>query len=183
MLVTFDLPLRNDADAEELFEHVLFDPGSSHETERLKEQLKDINIDAVFVSHGHSDHVGALSAVPNALYCVGRDISRLDEYREVSVKPSEMVNTRLISFTGSNDERIEWITTPGHTGHCCTLMLYGVDEYGTVALVGDLWDEREDEDFWRDLSELPEVQAKSRQFILSLKPDLIVPGHGAPFKP
>ena len=149
--------------------------------------MDGITIDAVFVSHGHSDHVGALAAVPavatGALHCVGRDISRLDEYREVSIKPSKMVNSRLMSFSSGTSQKAEWITTPGHTGHCCTLLLHGVEEHGTVALVGDLWDERDDEEFWRDLSELPEVQAASRQFILSLKPDLIIPGHGAPFKP
>ena len=51
-----------------------------------------------------------------------------------------------------------------------------------MALVGDLWDEIGDAEFWRDLSELPEIQAKTRSKITDLcKNSLIIPGHGEPF--
>ena len=76
----------------------------------------------------------------------------------------------------------------GHTGHCCSLILEGdinfsgEARYKHCALVGDLWDEKGDESFWRDLSEQPDVQLKSRNFILSTFSDaIIVPGHGEPF--
>ena len=55
-------------------------------------------------------------------------------------------------------------------------------EYEKIAFVGDLWDEQNDESFWRDLSENPLAQSKSRDFIQNICcPDLIIPGHGPPF--
>ena len=58
----------------------------------------------------------------------------------------------------------------------------GENRFKTCVLVGDLWDEKDDESFWRDLSEQPDVQLKSRNFILSTFPDaIIVPGHGEHF--
>jgi len=79
------------------------------------------------------------------------------------------------------------MTTPGHTGHCCSLILTGnivLEEknYSEVALVGDLWDEKNDSSFWPDLSENPEIQSETRRKLVYLWPDsLIIPGHGAPF--
>ena len=54
------------------------------------------DIDAVFCSHGHSDHVGALALVPSCLHLIGRDISKLNEYREVCVKPRFV--EKILSF-------------------------------------------------------------------------------------
>ena len=46
-----------------------------------------------------------------------------------------------------------------------------------MAVVGDLWDEEFDESFWGDLSENPEAQKKSRDYILNhFVPNFIIPG-------
>ena len=84
---------------------------------------------------------------------------------------------------------MEYITTPGHTGSCCSLIIegpltYDSQNYQKVAFVGDLWDEKEDESFYRSLSESPELSAASRSYIVNqVKPDLIFPGHGPSFIP
>ena len=73
--------------------------------------------------------------------------------------------------------------------HCCSLFISGHIQIGSsdlkreqrVAFVGDLWDEENDEEFWRDISENPEIQAKSREYVIQQNFDLIIPGHGPPF--
>jgi len=86
------------------------------------------------------------------------------------------------------DFEITWLTTPGHTGDSCSLIVKGenVSLNGTavksLALVGDLWDFETDDDVWRDMSEDHESQIKSRNYVGAvLKPDLVIPGHGPPF--
>jgi len=84
---------------------------------------------------------------------------------------------------------IKYITTPGHTGGCCSLIIEGAlrfdfKKYDKFAFVGDLWDEKDDESFYKSLSENPEQSVLSRSYILNtVKPDLIFPGHGPPFAP
>ncbi|CAG5097260.1 Oidioi.mRNA.OKI2018_I69.XSR.g15000.t2.cds [Oikopleura dioica] len=51
-------------------QNVLFDCGAAHERDTITEKLSEKNIsaiDAVFCSHGHSDHVGNLNLFPSAL--------------------------------------------------------------------------------------------------------------------
>jgi len=125
----------------------------------------------------------------SALIAVGRDISRGRTYRNSKILSSDLTpGKRLISWE-SEENRIEWVTTPGHTGHCCSLFISGNIQIGSsdlkrehrVAFVGDLWDEENDEEFWRDISENPEIQAKSREYVIHENLDLIIPGHGPPF--
>jgi len=143
----------------------------------------------------------------SALIAVGRDISENDIFRNLKLKTNDQTpGSSLFKFeTGSslqNDDVvetesdvIEWISTPGHTGHCCSLIITGNchvtrtgsdsehRKYERVALVGDLWDEENDDQFWKDLSENNEAQSKSRNFIKNIcKPNLIIPGHGTPFQ-
>ena len=125
----------------------------------------------------------------SALIAVGRDISRGRTYRNSKILSSDLTpGNRLITWE-SGENKIEWVTTPGHTGHCCSLFISGHIQIGSsdlkreqrVAFVGDLWDEENDEEFWRDISENPEIQAKSREYVIQQNFDLIIPGHGPPF--
>ena len=120
---------------------------------------------------------------------MGRDISRGRTYRNSKILSSDLTpGNRLISWE-CEANKIEWVTTPGHTGHCCSLFISGHIQIGStdlkrerrVAFVGDLWDEENDEEFWRDISEYPEIQAKSREYVIQQNFDLIIPGHGPPF--
>ena len=84
---------------------------------------------------------------------------------------------------------IEYITTPGHTGGCCSMIIEGAlrfesKNYDKFVFVGDLWDEENDESFYKSLSESPDHSVLARNYILeTVKPDLIFPGHGPPFAP
>ena len=122
-----------------------------------------------------------------ALIAVGRDISRGSTYRNSKILSSDLTpGNRLISWE-SKENKLVWVTTPGHTGHCCSLFISGQVQMGSsdvvqrVAFVGDLWDEENDEEFWRDISENPEIQAKSREYVSQQNFDIIIPGHGPPF--
>lgn len=125
----------------------------------------------------------------SALIAVGRDISRGRTYRNSKILSSNLSpGNKLISWK-SEENKLEWVTTPGHTGHCCSLFISGPIQFGSsevqrdqrVAFVGDLWDEENDEEFWRDISENPNIQAKSREYVAEQNFDLIIPGHGPPF--
>jgi len=100
VLIQFDPPV---AWGDDVIKNAIFDPGSSHEIESLRLKLANQNlsptdIDAVFCSHGHSDHVGAIGLFPQALHFVGRDINQLNEYREIAIKPSQMDVLQLANF-------------------------------------------------------------------------------------
>ena len=118
---------------------------------------------------------------------VGRDISIDERFRSPRLLPSDkQIGACLLKFENEN-VTLEYITTPGHTGGCCSLILTGDltfrnARYSKFAFVGDLWDEKDDESFYESLSEEPALSRASRLFIQQhIKPDLIFPGHGSPF--
>ena len=118
---------------------------------------------------------------------VGRDISIKERFRSPRLLPSDkQIGACLLKFE-NEDVSLEYITTPGHTGGCCSLIITGDlifrnERYSKFAFVGDLWDEKDDESFYESLSEEPALSRASRLFIQQhAKPDLIFPGHGPPF--
>jgi glyoxylase-like metal-dependent hydrolase (beta-lactamase superfamily II) len=207
--------------------NVLFDTGGAWMLPQLVHDLASAGLSPadvthVICSHGHSDHVGCLSAFPDALHVVGRDFNQRHRYSSVGFSPSDhpigIETLRMVSDTvwtgiqlqsilaGDNNDMnvcgadaydgiIKLMTTPGHTGHCCSLFVEcarGISfqfdalrshQYTRIAIVGDLWESCDDESFWRSLSEMPTLHEKSRAYVLEWKPDLIIPGHGPPFAP
>ncbi|XP_005103855.1 metallo-beta-lactamase domain-containing protein 1 [Aplysia californica] len=135
--------------------------------------LKPEDIQYVVCSHGHSDHVGNLNLFTQALFVVGYDICRGDQYLLHDFKegiPYEI------------DEDVEVWPTPGHTGNDVSVVVKNTN-LGTVAVVGDLFECEADLDcpsLWQDHSENPYLQEKCRINILR-EADYIVPGHGAMF--
>lgn len=129
----------------------------------------DINL--VVGTHGHSDHVGNLSLFPTALTIVGYDISEGDTYR-----PNKLAEGHAYFV----DEHISVLPSPGHTGQDVSVQVKGTS-VGTVLVAGDLFECCSDEDSWRDLSMNAAVQEVSRQEALRTA-DVIIPGHGLPFR-
>uniref|UniRef100_A0A8C3QV66 Metallo-beta-lactamase domain-containing protein 1 n=1 Tax=Cyanoderma ruficeps TaxID=181631 RepID=A0A8C3QV66_9PASS len=133
----------------------------------------------VIVTHGHSDHAGNVNLFPSATLLMGFDLSR----GEGLYLPHGLAQgVPLVLHPG----HLEVIPTPGHTRAHVSLVASGTS-LGTVAVAGDAFERREDEEGdeegregWEALSEDPPEQRRSRRRLLRLA-DVIVPGHGRPF--
>uniref|UniRef100_W5N9H8 Metallo-beta-lactamase domain-containing protein 1 n=1 Tax=Lepisosteus oculatus TaxID=7918 RepID=W5N9H8_LEPOC len=125
----------------------------------------------VVCTHGHSDHVGNLSLFPGATLVVGFDICQGDRYL-----CTELAQRRPHAI----DEHVAIVPTPGHTGSDVSVLVRGTS-LGVVLVAGDLFERHAGEDGWREVSENPELQERSRREVLEVA-DVIIPGHGAPFR-
>ncbi|XP_017282494.1 metallo-beta-lactamase domain-containing protein 1 [Kryptolebias marmoratus] len=155
---------------------VLVDTGGPWDRDFLLQSLEDRgvgpgDIELVVGTHGHSDHVGNLNLFPSALMIVGHDVSEGDTYR-----PSQLAEGQTFIV----DEHVSVLPTPGHTGQDVSVQVTGTSA-GTVLIAGDLFESWSDEDTWRDLSMNTTVQEVSRQKALQTA-DVIIPGHGLPFR-
>ena len=117
---------------DETKETVLFDP--AYAGERIIKYLNDngLTLKAIFLTHGHFDHITAVSSVVEALkvpvYAAGTEErllsdgqlnESLDSYGySVTVKPDHYLNDG--DETDVAGMKIKMIETPGHTeGSCC----------------------------------------------------------------
>ncbi len=157
---------------------ILVDPGTNKKLllEALsKEGLKQEDIDLIFITHYHPDHILNIRLFP------GKDIlDRNTIYRD----------DRAVGFSGKIPHtNIKVIETPGHTHeHACLL---AETENGKVAIAGDLWwwsDEEEQKTDYESLMNHRDPYLKdkkalkeSRDKILEIA-DYVIPGHGKMFK-
>uniref|UniRef100_A0A8D2IXA6 Metallo-beta-lactamase domain-containing protein 1 n=1 Tax=Varanus komodoensis TaxID=61221 RepID=A0A8D2IXA6_VARKO len=156
----------------------LVDTGGPWSRERLLEGLAKQGVSPgdirhVVCTHGHSDHVGNLNLFPQAGLIVGTDVSQPGG-RYLPTGLPQGVPYPL------HAGHLEVLPTPGHTGNDVSLMVRGTAQ-GNVLVAGDLFECRDDEGEWQSLSEHPARQAESRAHALCIA-DIIVPGHGAPFR-
>lgn len=138
-----------------------------------REGLGPADIDYVVCTHGHADHVGNNNLFPGATFIVSHDICRGDIYTFHDFKSGASY---------SIDELVKVVPTPGHTGQDVSVFV-NTDE-GLVVVAGDLFEREEDledERLWREASELPDEQERSRARVLAIA-DFIVPGHGGIFR-
>ncbi|MBF0318016.1 MAG: MBL fold metallo-hydrolase [Nitrospirae bacterium] len=156
--------------------NLIVDTGSPHDREVIlecltREGLGVDDIDYVVCTHGHCDHIGNNNLFQEAVFIVCHDISRGDLYtlHDFTARPYVV------------DEGISVIATPGHTAQDVSVIVRA--SIGTVAVVGDLFESKDDlgdESLWRRCSENQATQYKSRQRVLQVA-DYIVPGHGPMF--
>ncbi|VDK80869.1 unnamed protein product [Litomosoides sigmodontis] len=132
-----------------------------------KYSLNCDDITDVIITHGHSDHCGNLSLFQQANICMGDDVAKNGIYE-------------IRTDTWTLDDSVQVRPTPGHTDHDRSVIVTGT-EYGTVAIVGDIFEKENDDDSWKANSKYPEDQDRSRKIILS-EADWIIPGHGGMFK-
>lgn len=144
---------------------------SSHE-------LKPDDIDFIIGTHGHPDHIGNLNLFTSkkTKHIVGYSIYHKDTYYDHCW--SKGLPYKLT-------DNVQVIPTPGHTLSCVSVIVEKVTNYGTIAVVGDLFEcekDLTDESIWLNVgSEDPQKQRLNRSLILS-KANYIIPGHGAMFK-
>ncbi|NXH97150.1 MBLC1 protein, partial [Pachycephala philippinensis] len=126
----------------------------------------------VVVTHGHPDHVGNLNLFPRATALVGFDLSR----GEGVYLPNGLAQgVPVVLHPG----HLEVTPTPGHVRAHVSVVATGTS-LGTVAVAGDVFERREDEEEWGALSEDPAEQRRSRRRLVAVA-DVVVPGHGEPF--
>nr|XP_056719540.1 metallo-beta-lactamase domain-containing protein 1 [Euleptes europaea] len=128
----------------------------------------------VVCTHGHSDHVGNLNLFPRADLIVGTDLSRPDgRYLPTGLRrglPHPL-----------HAGHVEVLPTPGHAGNDDVSVMVRGTSLGHVLVAGDLFEREDDEGQWQPLSQDPVRQQASRAYALDIA-DVIVPGHGAPFR-
>ena len=159
---------------------VIVDPGMDRRL--LMNALKKQNIstkavDYVILTHSHSDHSLLSGVFENAKILDDSDIYQWDG--KISSHNGKVPGTT-----------IEIIKTPGHDMFHCSVLVQ-TNEYGKVAIVGDVfwWKDdqkqetddkslvKRDDPYVKNLKELTE----SRKTVLELA-DYIIPGHGKMFK-
>ena len=157
---------------------IIVDPGGAWQKSLILEKLKEHklqpeDIDLVIGTHGHSDHIGNLNLFPNKKQIIGFDIHTGDTFELHDFKNGQ-VYTLL-------EAELKVFPTPGHMNHDVSLVVYNSEQYGDVAICGDLFECKDDDGIWQEISENIEVQSKNRNFIANMC-DHIVPGHGDIFR-
>ncbi|MFA5745943.1 MAG: MBL fold metallo-hydrolase [archaeon] len=156
---------------------IIVDPGCNEKlllNALKKEKLTPKDIDLIFLTHYHIDHLLNIRLFPGIDILDGDIIYRGD--KEFSFKKK---------IPGTN---IEVIETPGHAHEQVTLLVK--TEKGIIAIAEDLW-------WWEDGKQKTDKKSllslkdpfvknkqallKSRKLILQ-KADYIIPGHGKMFK-
>jgi len=157
---------------------ILVDPGCNREllVQSLnKNNLRPKDIDIIFLTHYHPDHIINIRLFPEHDIYDGNIIYHNDEEIEFVEK-----------IPGTN---IEIIETPGHANEHASLLVF-TDE-GRYAIAGDIFwweDEQEQNIDYESLINLEDQFVKdeqklknSREKILKIA-DFIIPGHGKMFK-
>jgi glyoxylase-like metal-dependent hydrolase (beta-lactamase superfamily II) len=149
---------------------ILIDPGALAEQgvllrELEKRNLSPVDIDIVFITHSHMDHLKNIALFPAAKV--------LDFW-------GWWQGDRWEKSTGIINENITVMETPGHSYDSLTLLVK--TDTGLIAVCGDVfWDESfpekpEHDPFAADAALLRE----SREKLLTTA-DYIIPGHGGIF--
>ncbi|OGF18754.1 hypothetical protein A3I35_00615 [Candidatus Falkowbacteria bacterium RIFCSPLOWO2_02_FULL_45_15] len=158
---------------------ILVDPGANDKAllrELAKEKLKPGDIDIIFLTHYHPDHILNIRLFPQADVYDGNTIYRGD---------------REIFYDGKTipGAAVKVIATPGHAHEHASLLVETKE--GKCAIAGDVfwWEDGQEpaldkksllrltDEFVKDKVAL----RKSRQKLLQLA-DYIIPGHGKKFQ-
>jgi len=159
---------------------VIMDPGSNKELllgKLTEENLKPEDIDMIFLTHHHLDHILNIRIFPNCNVLLDGD------------KMNEA--DRIFAYSGNIPKTdVKVISTPGHTFEHASLLVE--TKIGKVVIAGDLfwWLDGEEQktDYESLISHKDPSGAKdekalqeSRRKVLEIA-DYIIPGHGKMFK-
>ncbi|KAL3994816.1 hypothetical protein ACH3XW_23265 [Acanthocheilonema viteae] len=163
---------------------ILVDTGSAADTESLlqglsKEMISMNEIAVIVITSGHPSHTGNLNLFP-----LKSILFHTMEFVEQHATVSELKDRPYRKLT----ENVEVWKTPGFTQQSLSVLVYNVEGYGTMAIVGDLIPTEDyifnrtdssvdiDESVWDSL-----IRRQNSNLITCLA-DWIIPGHGQPFK-
>lgn len=182
--------------------NILFDTLGPWEKDLLLSKLESLkihtdDINYLVCSHSHPDHIGNLNLFTKAKqHIVGRcvyteDIYNLDCFKEMGDQTLKLSNSGATITcvdqyeTLSLDKNLTIEPTAGHTMECVSLIVGNCDHYGTVGLVGDLFEREEDiknERIWIEAGTTVESLQRANRNRIYRKVDYILPGHGSLFK-
>jgi glyoxylase-like metal-dependent hydrolase (beta-lactamase superfamily II) len=149
----------------------------------LQREVHVGEVDYVFITHNHPDHVGNIARFKNAYIHMPDSHFHVRKPNEFGLMPEDFMSKPGNKMSASRNPRVKLISTPGHSGWDMSVLYTGKD--ARVLACGDLfWSE---DDFRNDTSYLglcvnKDMQERSRDYIRNqLKPDVIIPGHGPAF--
>lgn len=157
--------------------NILVDPGANPKLLDIlkRENIKSDDIDMIFLTHFHIDHLLNIRFFPNIDIVEGNLIHKNEQ--EVAF---------LDKIPGTN---IQVVPTPGHAHEHTSLIVE--TEKGKICVAGDLWFWKGDEEQQTDFDSLIKLKdpfvkderalRQSREKVLELA-DYIIPGHGKIFK-
>lgn len=160
---------------------IIVDPGM--EAERLAAALTAVRVspeqvDTVVLTHTHGDHYKSVDLLPRArLLASGPEVNA---WRARGAPDKELL-ARLVPTITAIAPGVRLLLTPGHTPGSATVLVSQAGQL--VAIVGDAVDSR---DFFvrREPSHnAVDPAAEKRNFeLFAAIADVIVPGHGRPFR-
>lgn len=175
---------------------LLVDPGNHHIASysilwhALRERgLSYDDMDAVVLTHGHSDHAAALLQLQGKPWILGK--GELDEMAAIEGAPIIGAKRQMMGPLTEIDaptrimQGVTAIPTPGHTrGHISIII---DSDQGRILVAGDQTmtrSEYQDRKFshWYGPETLAELN-RSLDIVQGYRPDLVIPGHDRPFRP
>ena len=151
---------------------VVVDPGMVSDRAKILDPLAGLGVDPadvgdVVFSHHHPDHTLNAALFPRARF---HDFWAIYERDTWTDRPAD-------GFQLSAS--VTLMATPGHTAQDITTLVETSE--GLVACTHLWWSQ--DGPVHDPLAEDQAALERSRETLLELEPSLIVPGHGAPFRP
>jgi glyoxylase-like metal-dependent hydrolase (beta-lactamase superfamily II) len=154
--------------------HIIVDPSLEDETAMAAELkrrtgLTSENIDMVFITHQHGDHVAGIKHFVKARWLAGSDVASGLNKSAIYPKQIEAAGNNLF-------ETIDVINTPGHTPDHHSLRFdykgFSVLIAGDSVATKDFWDERRSYYNVMNIEESKRTMGKINEIA-----DVIVPGH------